>query len=556
MTKKLLVCFASVLFFFGIILVFTHGLFDNYFEQDEWGAIGSAIHSFSLPWWNIFITRGFHFSPLGYILWDLLYKFFGLQAGYYTFIQLLMHAIASYLVFLLASKLSNDKKIGLLTGILFATNSRAYQAYMHLAINTSVGVFLCIVLFFVYLSRIKNKYFTLQNAVILFLIFLAAVGIREEGVMIVPMFAVYIWLFDASKINKKNVKPLFVMATGLFVFLLLRYISQKFNTTFIPVGLRVTFGSVIYNLISLPVKLVVQNIFSGVTIFKFLVANGHQLYSDTQISVLDTYPVFMDLTFVSIFCIMLVFFSLWHFYLGNKKYIKIIIFSIFWILCNAFILSFVGRRLYIVEERYLYFSSFPVLFVFSIIVCSLYRTRSRIVVVNIVTKIVSALCVIFLLTFSYQEIQSAVQSKAFVGKARKSLMNSVLDVHPTIQNNTIFYIQCKGVCHKNELFGLSSEWVMPFSSGAGWNMLVLYATKQENIWGKFLTDDFLLNLNSQGYKKIGNDSFGYFTDISLMRQTLKEYNYDSDIVLALEYNEDSFTVRDISTTIRQELNEK
>lgn len=556
MKKKLLSSILYGGFFFGIILLFTHGIFNNYFEQDEWGAIGVTIHSSGLPWWNTFISRGVHFSPIGNAMWAVLYRTFGLEAGYYTCIQLFLHAIASFLVFVLSSKITNDKKIGLLTGILFATNARANQAFMHLAINTTVAGFLFVTLFFVYLTQIKGKIFTAVHVGILYLIFLLAVFIREEGIMIVPMFIAYILVFDKEKINKKNIRAYIVLSIGLVAFVLMRYISQILNTTNIPEGLRGSYGSVVYNLVSLPIKFVVQNIVSGVRIFRLLVSEGSHIYSDTQISVLGTYPVFMDLIFSMIFIVLSTIYSIWLLCVKNKKILSIIVFCIIWLLCNDIILAFVGRRLYIVEERYLYFSSFPVLLLVSIFLWSLFRVKSKHFVMPIATKFLSVCLLAFLLVSSYVEIQDAVRYKSFNGKARKSLFTSITALYPTIPNNTIFYFRCKGLCHRNELFGLSSEWVLPFSSGAGWNLLVLYSGKQEQIWGKFLTSDFLLNLNSQGYKRIGEDGFGYFTDKALVKKTLREHQMVNITVIALEYNEDNFTVKDISTEFRLEIGEK
>jgi len=556
MRNKFLFFLLSFSFFFGIILLFTHGLFNNFFEQDEWGAIGVTIYSNNLPWWNFFISRGVHFSPIGFILWSLLYKFFGLQAEYYTLVHLLMHALASFLVFVLSSKLSGSRKIGLLTGILFATNGRANEAFTHLAINTTVGVFIFISLFFVYLVDIKNKYFTKLNVFILFIIFLAAVFIREEGIMILPMFIVYLLIFDKEKINKRNTKPFLGMFIGLILFLILRYASQLLNTTFIPDASMASCGSVLYNLIMLPIKLVVQNIIEGVKILNFLLTNGPRIYPDMQVSVLESYPVFMDFAYTFLFTLVILIFTFWMIFLKNKKILNLVLFSICWILCNAFILAFVGRRLYMVEERYLYFSSFPVLFLISIFVFSLFKSCSGYKILNIVKKIVSISFIVFLVGTSYFSIQSAVKYKTFNGEARRSLLNSILTVHPTIPNNTIFYFQCKDICHRNELFGLSSAWVLPFSSGPGWNILVLYSQKQEEIWSKFLTDDFLLNLSSQGYKRIDNDGFGYFIDKNLLIKTLKENDIDSNIVVALEYNEENFTINDITPEIRDELNKK
>src|SRR5205814_8781575 len=142
-------------------------------------------------------------------------------------------------------------------------------------------------------------------------------------------------------------------------------------------------------------------------------------------------------------------------------------------------------------------------------------------------KIVALIIILLLLSTSYSEIRAVVAYKTVIARVRKSLLQSIRTVRPVIPSNTIFFFKCKEICHKNELFSLSSAWVLPFSSGPGWNLLVLYSQKQAVVWGKFLTDNFLLDLNSQGYKQINNDSFGYFIDKKILKQTLMDHHLRS-----------------------------
>jgi len=541
---------------FTIILLFSHGIFHTFFEQDEWGALGSAIYSFTQPWWKIFVSRGYHFSPIGYLLWDALYLTFGLQAQYYALIQLFMHAVAVYLVYVLSKRLTVNSRVAVVTAVLFAVNGRADQAYLHLAINTTVAAYVFILLFFVYLTSITRKLFSVRDILVLFAIFLISVSIREEGVMLIPLFAAYIVIFDRKKINRQNIKSVSYLCVGFGLFFVLRYISQRMNTVTIPAGLHPTFGSFLYNLISLPVKFVVQNIVSGVSIFRTLLQYGMKIYPDMNASVLSAYPVFMDLAFTGIFCILCVIFTAWILQAHNGKPGRIVVFSMIWIFCNAILLALARQRLYIVEERYLYVSSFPVLLCITMVMESLFNFRSRRYAVVIAGKIIAAGAVILLLLTSYQQIQATVQYKIRHGEARRHLLESILAVHPVIPDNTILYFRCRVSCHGNEAFGLQSRWVLPFPSGPGWNLLVLYSGRQPDIWSKFLTDDFLLGLDSQGYKRIGNDGFGYFIDVDLLRKTLSDTKQSSDIVIALEYDEKTFSVRDISETFRKELDEK
>ena len=553
MIKKL---FYFILFF-GIVVLFTHGLFGTFFEQDEWGAFGGAIYFHNLPWWSIFIAKGPHFSPFGSLFWLILYKIFALQAEYYVLIQLFLHSIATYLVFILSTRLTKNNKIGFLTALLFAINGRAYEGFMHLALlNTTGPAIIFIILFFAYLTGIKDKYFTLRNVFTLFTIFLCAVFFREEGVIMIPLFVTYLFFFDRAKFNKKNTKSLVAISLTIVVFFVLRIVSGFLNVTPVPASSNFSYPAAVYNIFSLPVKFIVQNLIDSKTIFGPLMNWGPRAYSDMPISFPNTYPVFMDLAFAIIFCLFLFILGVWIYFSKNKKIFAYLAFALVWIVSNAAVLSVVGRRLYIVDERYLYFSSFPVLFITSILLVSVFDSKNTIQILNKIGKIIVVIVVSVLIISSYFQIQKGVERKVFTGNARAKILASVSSLYPTIPKNTIFYIKCRTECYRNATeFGLPTVYKFPFLAGTGWTLLVEYSVGHEKTWGKFLTNIFLLDRGSQGYKKIGNYSFGYFTDKDLLKQTLKKNNLSSKVVIALEYNEEKFSVKDISKNIREKLDE-
>lgn len=556
MTKNNYSSFLYFILFFGIILLFTHGLFNNFFEQDEWGAFGDTIHSFNLPWWNMLISRGVHFSPLGSILWLIIYKIYALQANYYVLIELILHTIATYSVFILSKRLTKNIKIGFLTAILFGINGRAYEGFMHLALfSTTVPALIFIVLFFVYLTGIKNKYLTPVNTFILIAIFLCSVFFREEGIIIIPLFSVYLFFFDKRKINKKNFKYFFIFILNIFVFFLLRVVSGFLNVTPIPTSSWFSYPAAIYNFFSLPVKFIVQNLIDSHFIFGIFMNWGNHIYPNLPVSFPTIYPVFMDLAFTIIFCIFLSVLGVWLYFSKNKSKFAYLGFAFVWIISNALILSVVGRRLYIVDERYLYFSSFPVMLILSILLASIFSFKKG-QLTSKITKLLVIVLLFVLILSSYLQIQAAVKRKVFTGQARAKILSSVKALYPTIPKNTIFYFKCKGECYRNaQEFGLPNTYELPFLAGTGWTILVEYSVGHEKTWGKFLTNIFLLDRGAQGYEKIGNYSFGYFTDRKLLKQVLKKNNLSSNIVIGLEYNEENFTVKNISNIFRKQLNE-
>ncbi len=556
MLKKYRIYLLYFLLFFGLILLFTNGLFNNFFEQDEWGAFGDIIYFHNLNPIDFFISKGIHFTPFGFIYWFILYKIFAFNAQVYILIELLVHTFASLLVVILATRLTGNKKIGLLTGILFATNGRANQAFTHLAIfSTTISAFILIISFFIYLSYIKEKKISYKNIIILFLIFISALFFREECFIIIPLFIYYLFFFDRSKISSKNIPQFSLFAGGIILFIVFRFVSQIFNTTPIPVGSGVYKLSIIYNLVTLPFKFIVLNLVDGIRILNFFVINSQRIYNDQQINFIQNYPVFIDMAVFFIFSIIGILFSFWLYKFNNKKILIILGFSLLWILSNVLILSIVGRNLYVVERRYLYFSSFPVLMVLSMVLYYVYTSTSSKLLTSYIKKFIVICTIAILLITSYSEIQQEVAYKEKNANVRKKIISSMLENYPTIPKDTIFYINCKNKCYSNVTFGIPNEYVLPFSSGPGWIILTQYAKGNEKTWGKLLTNNFLLGLGSEGYNKEGDYGFGYFVDYNNLKSTLKEKKIPTSTVIALKYDEKNFKFIDVSKQIRNKLNE-
>ncbi len=543
----------SILGFFLIVLIFTHGLFGNFFEQDEWGAFGYAINGYNLPWWNMFIDHGFHFSPLGYIYWLIFYILFGFKAAYYTFAQLLLHSIAAYLVYVLSSKLSKNKTVGILTSILFVTNGRANQAFTHLAIFNMVASFIFIISFLIYLANIKGQLFSKKNLVVLYLFFLGAVGFREEGFMIVPLFLSYLYIYDRKKINKKNFGAFIYLGLGLILLIGYWFLAKFLNSTSIPASVKPSYKDAFYNFLALPIKLISQTFITSNSILFFLVDNTKKIYRDASINVSENYPPLIDLVDLIIFNLLAIPFSLWVIFSKNKDLLKHLSFCILFILFDVFITSFLGRSLYLIDQRYLYFVSFPILFLTSFFFVSVFTSKSKKSYIDLLKKICVFVVLIFLITTSYQDIQRDVSAKKIVGEAKVSLLKSIVDTHPKLSDKTIFFFECREECSRNAKFGLPNNVVLPFQLGPGWVLLATYSKGHETTWGKFMSDDFLINYGSQGYREIGNMGFGYFIDRDMLIKTLKQKKLSSDVVVALQYNEDSLTVSDISKSFRESL---
>ncbi|MFC1646679.1 hypothetical protein ACFL1A_00190 [Patescibacteria group bacterium] len=539
--------------FFSVLFAATYGLLSGYFQQDEWLGLALAMKSYNLPWWDVFVPGNMHFAPLGKIFWRVMYRIFALRAEYYFLIELIIHALTSTLVYVLSTKLTKNKVISALTAFLFLLNGRAHQAFTHLAIFhvTTTTMFL-IMLFFVYLSTINEKVLNIKQVVILFLIFLASILTREEGFIIIPITIAYLYSFDRKKFNKKNFKVFVVFSLGIVSFLIVRVFAQKLYTEPIPVIYQLTGNGAEYNLLTIPIKFVVQNLIYSERIALFYLNHFVKIYPDIESYFASQAPL-MDAAFFYIFGILASIKGVWLWLVRPKKIKAIIAISITWILSNAFILAFIGRHLSVLEPRYLYYSSFPVFLVTSIILYDFYIFKPKKKLIGLLNKFIVSCVIVLLFVASFQEIRVAVNRQKIDGVAKKQIFESLKEIHPVLSDNTIFYITCRDKCYRNSEFGIPVENVLPFSSGPGMIFLTVFAQGQEEKWGNFFTQKFLFDIYAEDYKKMGDKSFGYFVTKSKLEETLNKNKLSLDTVVALEVDEKDYTFTDISEDFRKSL---
>jgi len=547
------------------VLFYTHGAFGNFFQQDEWGGFGKIIALSQRPFWEWLVVPGkVHFAPLGHLTWFFLYKLFGFQAQYYVFMQLSLHIATSFLVYVFVNKLTRSWGVGILAALFFATNTHANQAFIHLATFPTIIVTLFIVLFFAYSTYARDyKYFSRKDLLISLVIFFASVFFKEDGLIIPPLFLIYLFLFDRQKFNKKNLWFFLTFFGAIVFFGLFRLLSQFANPSAL-VGSGSNFlHAYIYNAFTLPVKFIVQNIVEGGNLFLFLWKHNGFIYENDAVNFLNSYPLFMDFIFLIILNLLVVaIIYLKHNFIKIKEIKKYIYFAISLIILDALLVSAVGRQMYILESRYLYLSGIAVFMILSFILVKTYQSKIENSILEFIKKTAILIIMLVILVTSYVGIQSTIKEIVFYGNARKEILKSLLVLHPTIPKDTIFYVKCKTECYRNGEFNVSDKFVLPFTLGSGWVILTQYAQGNEDVYARFFSEKvgdnrpFLGDIGSQGYKKFGDYGFGYFYDINFLKQVIEKQNLSTEIVIGLEYNEENFTINDITPEIRDELNKK
>lgn len=573
MGKKLFI----FILLFGVIFFFTNGFLNTFFQQDEWNGFGLVIHlahQSPLSWFGMLTSQ--HFIPFTGLFWLFLYRIFGFQPQFFALTSLLLHSIASYLVFELASRLSKNKWIGILTAILFATNVCASQAFMHLGVfANTIPCLILMLLFLLYLSSITaKKVFEKKDLIVLLSLFLSAVFFREDALILIPLFIAFNLIYNKKSFNRKNIVFFIIFFSVVLIFFLFRVSMQLLDPTGIQVSRKIFLLTYFYNLSTLPFKFVVENLFTGYPfLFQFTGRIIGVMY-DISISPDVILSVVMDYMVLIIFSLLSIFFYFLTRGIKQKTFWNSFYFSLVIILSHALILSTVGRRIWIVESRYLYFSSIGVYFIFSFLLFTILKRNYGFRLANFMKVIIGVILLIFLLSNSYFQMQKNIRDTQFDAAAKKSIISDIKTLYPTIPKKTIFFVKCKGTCHNNGRFYLSDSLVLPFSSGPGWIIMLYYSRLNEKAYAPFFTRyegeteiwdwkvhkfakvknlEFLWDMGAQGYREIGDYGFGYFTSVDFLKETLSKNKLNKDIVIGLEYNEKNFKINDISKEIRDSI---
>lgn len=536
----------SVFLIFLCITIFAFwGLWNTFFQQDEWLLFGRAIHqSQGLPF-SFLDFAGNHFWPAGNAFWFLFYKVFGFNALYYSFVAILLHALVSFLVWRFINGFILNGRISFLLALLFSISFPAAQPVLWFAIPFFLfPAIIFLLLFLIYLEKCNDKRsLNKKNYLVLFLLFLASFIFREESMTLLLFLPIYILLF--WKGNKRELmKPGLVLVTAIFVFILARIGLEAINGEHIIYEEGSRKLIILYNLISIPPKMIFQNFFDYVN-FWWPASNWYAKLAFPWLSIdgnTVSKAVFEDLVFLlSIPFAALIGAS---FMKSSTKNKKIMIFSLFWIFVCSVILSFGGRRLQFLESRYLYLGSIGVILLLYSIISPLVKISGRFRFLFVIS--LSVVYIGFIIYF-YTGVRWWINDfYTPVAEQRKSVISQILKTYPKIQKNTIFFVQCKNTC-------LSDDIILPFQSGVGQMLLVLYGSRNELDYGPFLGRYFLWDWQSQDYKKISDYGFGYFRDFKKLKNVYIKEHMKSEEIVAFSFDKSNNKIEDISDKIRKQL---
>lgn len=531
----------------------------TFFQQDEWAIFGNFIvwEKENLNWFNrLFIyEQDTHIIPLSNLFSYIQYKIAGLNFTIYAVDAILLHSVNSFLVFKLSELITKNKKISILAGILFLTNSITHQATTWVATtigtSTSTLFILLSLLFFIKFLLGKNNWINLLVSCISFAISL----LFKETSIFCFLFLPILWFFYGKGNNRLLAKILSVLAVfGLgYVMFRIYFLLHGYASTSTPSELSQPEILVyFYRFLTSPLKFIAQSIIPTdyiINMSSVILSLGYPFLSTGRVP--NPYIVeSVGADIVSyIFAFLIIgvsaFFLLKHKY-EKKSFNTLIPVSLLFIALSS--LPFIvvpGKSGYfsLLDGRHLYITSVFSSILLSILffnIHSYFNKKTAWIIVVIVAVFIGGNML------KIRKDLNTQQANAFL---RTYVLDSVISAYPNLPNKTIFYTESD-----KSYYGLAqNEKILPFQSGLGQTLLVWYNSHGEKFPACLFRAKYLYVLLSEGYKECEGRGFGYYRKLDLLREAISANKLSPNSVFAFRFNSNKNSLEDITLEIRNKI---
>ena len=512
---------AVTILLFSVLAVYW-GVWNGFFQQDEWKGLGSffarntenIVVLFGDLYSSVFKLGVAHFLPWVPPVNHLRYALFGLSYEPYAVFSLATHAVITVLVYFLALKVTSKKTASFIGALFFGVAVTASQSviWVGTSIPTQFAVLFAILSIHQWLIWLDTKkrvplFFSVVSAVL-------AIGFKETGLLLFVLLPVLGALYEPTR-RTLYFKSLFIAGGAYALF---RYVLL------IP-----TFG--------------VIDGFATVLALLANAANNFFLVL-TRGFVLQLVPQDMVLRF-------------------ETKGILLIVAGI--VLIGALVLYAWRQkgqkaRAYWTAILFILFAFLPLAFLPSIEIESTFLPpRSYympLVGVGVLTAVIlkysySKLLVgllIGLMALHVYHLRADIMHFNELGDLRTRILRSISLRYPDLPAKAVFFIESNRV-----YYGLAAgSEAVPFQSGFGQTLLVWYSP--DNAFPKsFYSNNFLWEITSQGYKEEENRGFGYFRKRDELENAISEYSIKPESVIAFNWNGVTEVLTDVTDQLRREL---
>lgn len=538
-----LIIFSAILL--TIILVTYYQLFQTFYQQDEWIALGHIMTQTFSEYFKQFSKTallGGGGRPLSVPLQYFLFNNFPFQVAPFVVFALAFHFLNSLLVFFLAKRLTKNFIVASVSAIFFATSSVSHQAVSWIGASpttlpSAFFVLASLLSYFHFLEKNRQKYFYAS-------LFLALVSFffKESSVIIFILFPITYIIY-----KKATVLDSFRKHTLIVAYLSIAVLSRVYDLFFVNRGLTSTFvtrnndplvrillHALLYPFESLSQVLIFPGFMWKISSFFLSISFPSILHSPSGVLVTET----IGAEIISIVFSFIILVSLFLVFRNNKKDGKVILFSLLFFFLSFLPYIFLDKSNAYLDSRYFYLGIAPAAIIFSTIINLIKNKLGK----SYFFPIAFSLLIFFFAQTRF--IDNEISFQANVSKERKNFLMSLEKLYPSVATNSVFYIT------GNRDFYVSDHKI-PFQQGMGYTLMVWYY--KTGIIPKEFMNSFLWDIKAEGYRKKENKGFGYYWSFDHLVADLKRKEINKNQVIALFYDADKEKLIDITKNVREEL---
>ncbi len=230
------------------------------FIGDDWLWLANAKKALANP--SIFIERPMYgyFRPLNMVIVALWEYIFGPNARIFSFINILLHAVNVFLLWLVLKKYDVPKSIRLLSPFIFAFYYLNFAAIEWISVGHDLWVTGLLLIFLMRLKTFVERT-GYKDFILMFLVGWAAALFKESGLIAIGLYFAYLILSKQNPFGKKFVLFSTIYLISYVVFLVFYFMTRTIADKQIVIGLPVIVNLwyfLIYLLLPLSKRIVEQ----------------------------------------------------------------------------------------------------------------------------------------------------------------------------------------------------------------------------------------------------------------------------------------------------------
>lgn len=513
-----------------LITVFIfHNLPNTFYQQDEWQSLGRnlvlgiRIFANTSPF-QLFFGELRPLSGLMYLIFLGFYKFTIVPIAIFAiFFQILN----SFLVFHLVERITKKRIVAFIASVFLIANSVSHQAVTWAsAVGTlpaATLILLAIIMYLKYLEKLDKKYLIAS-----FISTILSFYFKGIGLSLFILLPLMTFIYKRKLINKKNLKDTFFVNLPLFVFgflvLVFRFVEVFFRTEKVAgfaggVGNNSFLQTVFLHGFLYPLTALFQVFMPPLDLYSITPVISKIQYKfliGSPLTDLVSQSIVADMFSIVGAVIILGILGFMIFKSKNTIMNKNILFVLLFFFLSFLPYIVLDRGSSYLESRYFYVGAIGAGILFGYVVDFLTN-------INQYVKWITVFLVFLFLYHHASIVMRDINYQVNLGNERKMVLNGIKSLKPKLDDRTIFY-----VTSDKQYYG---EVTNPFQNGLGYVLEVWYYDSRK-IPKEFLTENFLWDLGSEGYKEKGNYGFGYFQDIDKMVGVMEKNKLSIDTVHA------------------------